>query len=157
MKISLRDLFFTVTAGFVVDKIANREGSILDIFKSKKKPTVSTEPILPERFGAQPYAIYHERVVWGLTRDFDPKRIREVRNFLNRHEYFVEDNFHRKMPAEEVARMADAMIAGTMPLPERIDPKLAFMRRAERVLGKPAKEAPSPPGDSKEGDSATGE
>jgi hypothetical protein len=152
---------FTVAAGFVVEKIASHDGGVLDaftsVFKKKPKNTVSTEAILPERFGPQPYAIYHERVVWGLTQDFDPQRIREVRNFLNRHDYFVEDNFHKKMPAEEVARMADAMIAGKMPLPERVDPKLAFMRRAERVLGKPSKEAASPPEDSKEGDSATGE
>lgn len=157
MKIPWRDLVFTVTAGFVVDRIANREGSLLDMFRPKKKQTVSTEAILPERFGPQPYAIYHERVVWGLTADFDPQRIREVRNFLNRHDYFVEENFHRKMPAEEVARTVDAMIAGTLPPPERIDPKLAFMRRAERVLGKPAKEAQSPTEHPKEGDSATGE
>lgn len=165
MKVSWRDLAFTLVSGFVVQKIVDGDGlKLLDSFRRGKggaaKPSISNmpEPVMAERFSTHPFAVYYERIVWSLSQDFDLPRIRQVRNFLNQHEYYVEANYHQKMPPEHVARAVDAMIAGTMPIPQHLDPKTAFMQRAERVLGaKPSKEAISPLGDSKDGDSATEE
>lgn len=165
MKVSLRDLAFTIISGYVVQKIVDGEGmNLLDKLRRPKgaapKPTMANmpEPILPERFATHPFAVYYERVVWNLSRDFDLPRIRQVRNFMNQHEYYVEASFHQKMPAEHVARSIDAMLEGKVPVPQHLDPKAAFMQRAERVLGaKPQVEAPSPLRDTKEGDSTTEE
>lgn len=165
MKVSWRDLAFTVISGFVVQKIVDGEGmDFLDKLRRPKgappKPSVSRmpEPTLPERFSTHPFAVYYERIVWNLSRDFDLPRIRQVRNFMNQHEYYVEANYHQKMPAEHVARTIEDMLEGRKPVPQHLDPKAAFMQRAERVLGaKPQAEAPSPLGDTKEDDSATEE
>lgn len=153
MKFSWRDILFTLVSGFVVQKVV--DGSGMDIFHSIKSmrekrlaamkgqvPAEGTpsspevqEVVLPERFGPHPYAIYYERVVWSLTKDFNLPKVRKVRNFLNQHEDFMEMSYHNKTPPEHVARITQAVLDGKMPLPAREDPKTVFMTRAERVLG----------------------
>lgn len=140
MKFAWKDVLFTLASGFVVQKIVDGEGlSFLNKLRKKsggEKLTMANmpEPILPERFGPQPYAIYYERIVWSLSRDFDLPKIRQARNFLNQHEAQIEQSFHQKVPPEMLARHVQDVLDGKATF-DKVDTKAAFMARAERVLG----------------------
>lgn len=145
MKFAWKDVLFTLASGFVVQKIVDGEGlSFLNKLRKKPGSQLSManmpEPILPERFGPQPYAIYYERIVWSLSKDFDLPKIRQARNFLNQHEAEIEQSFHRKVPPEALARHVQDVLDGKASF-EKVDSKAAFMARAERVLGTKAARA----------------
>lgn len=98
------------------------------------------EPIVRERFVEQPMAVYLERIVWQLTRDFDVVRLREVRNLLNARYNEVEECYRYQLPPDEVARRVEAMVLGQgttfVPQPEPVaGPSMQGESASEPSLG----------------------
>ena len=133
MKVPWGELAFAAVAGFAVRKLVGGDGG-----------GSFPEPVVAERFAPQPLAIYLERVVWALTKDFEIGRIRQVRNFVNQHEYVLSTAFTEKIPPEEAARNISSMLSGDMAVPTRDDITQRIHERAERVFG--PRQPPAMPG-----------
>ncbi len=133
MKVPWGELAFAAVAGFAVRKLVGGDGG-----------GSFPEPVVAERFAPQPLAIYLERVVWALTKDFEIGRIRQVRNFVNQHEYVLSTAFTEKIPPEEAARNISSMLSGEMAVPTRDDITQRIHERAERVFG--PRQPPAIPG-----------
>ena len=99
MKLPWGDMLLAVGGGFLVNWLLGGKGSSMP------------EPIVRERFVPQPTAVYLERVIWALTRDFDIQRVRSVRNFLNLQYGQVEECYRLQLAPDEVARRVEASLS----------------------------------------------
>ncbi len=70
------------------------------------------EPVVRDRFVPIPVPVYVERVLWQLTKDYDLRHIRKIRNLLNDRYNELEECYRFQMPPDEVAKRVENLIAG---------------------------------------------
>lgn len=109
MRFNWKDVAMAVGGGLLFQHVLGSSGSSLP------------EPIVRERFVRQPMAVYIERVVWQLTRDFDIRNIRNVRNFLAERQSEVEECYRQELPPDEVAKRVERTLLGEL---DTIAPRL---------------------------------
>lgn len=61
-------------------------------------------------FFPHPMPVYRELIVHALTKDFNPKRMVAVRNFLGRNPNLVDEAYASAMPPETAAREIDILL-----------------------------------------------
>lgn len=98
------------------------------------------EMVVAERFIPQPLAVYHERIVWDLTPDCDPVKVRRARNFLNRNEDLVRRAYDAEVSP---SRAAQQILDNNL-----INDESAIAPPIDWLLPKPPPppEPPEPPG-----------
>lgn len=70
------------------------------------------EPVVRDKFVPIPVPVYVERILWQLTKDYDLRHIRKMRNLLNERYSELEDCYRVQMPPDEVAKRVENMLAG---------------------------------------------
>lgn len=70
------------------------------------------EPNVREKFVPQPVPVYLERIIWQLTKDYDLRKIRMIRNLLNDRYTEIEECYRYQLPPNDVAHRIEAMLRG---------------------------------------------
>jgi hypothetical protein len=94
-------------------------------------------PVVRDRFVPIPVPVYVERILWQLTRDYDLKKIRLMRNLLNDRYKDLEECYRFQMAPDEAAKRVELFLSGQVdsivPTPEGV---------SEAALGATASQEP---------------
>lgn len=93
----LGKIALSVFGGFLLQRLLNGKSEL-------------AEPHVPDRFVAQPMAVYQERIVWALTPEHDIRKIREIRNYLNENQAQLAEFYRTETPADVAANKIDEML-----------------------------------------------